>query len=152
MRRADFAACGYFVLLIVKALYPAFRVPVRHYDMFSYPLPAQRVRSVMVFHHDDRTTRAVPAAFVLPFEPSRNTSILRTAVQDGPSAVREIGMTSLRWQRRGWRAFDQVWGPPRPSVKRTRAVCIHVVPADELGALADADHTDCRIPLPGAEW
>jgi hypothetical protein len=147
MRSTDVAITAYFLLLITKAINPSLRVRVRSYDMFAHALPARRTRTALVFHHRNGEVRVLPSAHSLPFEPARCTSILRAAADMGPDAVREIGIASLRAQRRGWRALDQVWGPPRPIVRDACAVCIHVVEASELGRLHQTDHSRCRVPL-----
>jgi hypothetical protein len=144
----DLAATAVFALLIAKALRPSLPIPVRHYDMFAHPLPDRRIRTAMVFHCS-HGARVIAPAHVLPFEPARNTSILRVAASEGPHAIRQLGIASLRAQRRGWRAFDQVWGPPHPVVRNAWAVCVHVVDASQLAGLADADHSRCLVPLTG---
>ncbi len=139
---------GLFLLLTVaKAIYPQSRIPARHYDMFAYEVGRSRPRTVMVFHGIGDEPVVISPANLLPFEAARSTSIVRTAAAMGEVAVRELTLAAIRAQQRGWRGFDQIWGPTDIPLRMANEVCVHIVDQADFDTVAAIRHERCTVTL-----
>lgn len=136
---------GYSVLLLIKSATAAKWIPVRSYDMFAAPVPAGNPRSLVVLHLRDGRLAVVPPFHLLPFEAMRCTSIIvETLRSGGVDGFARLMRTSLRLQARGWRRFDQVWGPlPGIGPEDIVAACFHRVPRDQVRRLGRMKHGRC---------
>ena len=130
--------------MAIVTVSPTTRIPiVRPYDMFASPTPDPPLRTLFVVHYRNGTKSAHPPFGMLPLEAVRTSSLAIEALWAGPEAARQFLRESIKFQKRGWRRFDQIWPPILSPELTAQAVCLHRVTVDAVDTLLVTHGEQC---------